>query len=370
MLSNPFKIQTQAEMLYYDIQIANYSNSASPYPSLVFIENRNIAFLSNAQDYMLSIVRFQLDTCSLPLFSPQIDFAQKNIDKTLYSVKFSYNGITKSRPVMWKCPDDTITPPFVAGDDYNGYYDCFSYQWFIDILNDTLRQVFEDLTVSVGLAQMPTTHAPFLIWDTSTNSAVLNCDVKGFESNKGLIDIFFNNCLFNLFSSFPAVYIGTEYVRILVSDNRGGANTIILPMVPPGAEVPLDTYFAVQVIQEYSTVSMFTPISSIIFTSNSLPIVSTQHAEPQVYNNSRVLGTQSGANYSQMITDMIGNDCLYKPVLIYQPFYPRLIDMYGMGDLKTIDIAVSYKTKLGRVIPFKLGAGCSASIKILFQRKK
>ena len=64
-----------------------------------------------------------------------------------------------------------------------------------------------------GIGELPSINAPFLNWDITTNSAILNADQAGFSKNlnkadSSVISIYFNNPLFNLFSSFMAIQMG------------------------------------------------------------------------------------------------------------------------------------------------------------------
>ena len=218
---------------------------------------------------------------------------------------------------------------------------------------------------------MPTTNPPFLSWDSVNNVAIINADKAGYANVENLINIYFNNSLFNLFSSFLAIYEGYDVSygmnkMISIENNLSGSNTIQLPI---DSDPLTPTYTAIQMVQEYSTISLWSPISSIVFTSNTLPIVATQVGTPVLFYDSNLnLGTSSANNFSQIITDMIATDCQYKPTLICEPYYPREVDLIGTGSLNTIDIYCFYKTKLGQLQPFVLNSGCSASIKIMFSR--
>lgn len=122
--------------------------------------------------------------------------------------------------------------------------------------------------------------------------------------------------------------------------------------------------------QEYSTISNWSPVSSIVFTSGSLPIVATQLSETLVYNNGQSVSVNIPQNFANIISDMCTNDMVYKPNLLYVPSgQNRYIDMIGTNDIRTIDINVFWKDKRENLIPFVLQSGASSSIKILFELK-
>jgi hypothetical protein len=47
--------------------------------------------------------------------------------------------------------------------------------------------------------------APVMSFDTTTNGAIINADVDGYDLNNNGIKIYFNQALGNLFSSFPFI---------------------------------------------------------------------------------------------------------------------------------------------------------------------
>ena len=367
-------IKYKPKFIYFDIQVTNYVSSQTIPPRLSFVETRTNPFLIDPQDYTLSIIRFQLDTPSLPIFVPEIALNQLDSNRTIYSLTLEYDDFKIQQFIEYYSPDISIPqppPPNPLPDNSSGYYNIYSYQYFINMINKTFIRAFDKLVEEFGAENMPTTNPPFLSWDSVNNVAIINADKAGYANGENLINIYFNNSLFNLFSSFLAIYEGYNVSygmnkMISIENNLSGSNTIQLPI---DSDPLTPTYTAIQMVQEYSTISLWSPISSIVFTSNTLPIVATQVGTPVLFYDANLnLGTSSANNFSQIITDMIATDCQYKPTLICEPYYPREVDLIGTGSLNTIDINCFYKTKLGQLQPFVLNSGCSASIKIMFSR--
>ena len=186
------------------------------------------------------------------------------------------------------------------------------------------------------------------------------------------IQIFFNASLFNLFYSFNAILLGNVGVQygknnlIKVLDSTSGLNTLQIPIFPEPDVIP---YTAIQVLQLFSTVGIWTPISSIVFCSNTLPLYKNLLSNPLIYyDNVNVNVSSTGANYANIITDMVA-DGQYSPTLMYEPSVYRMISLIGNQPIKNIDVQVYYKNKLGILTPFKLNSNCSASIKIMFSKK-
>jgi len=379
------------EKLYYDIQVSNLENTNTQPPILQFIETRNNPFLYESDQYLMSIIRFTLDTPNLPVFIPTIQPYQNDINLTIYSISLTYTNPANTSQTFTQqtflnfVPQSNVPPlpPTTNntpnGLQYNadGYYNVYNYQYLIFLLNQTFSDCYNDLNtqvVNAGLT-LPSAYAPVMAWNTNDSTAVINCDILGYSTVEPItptfqpIKIYFNTPLAELFSSFP-VFINTlssvnGLNAQLITDSYSQSNTIGFP--------PYGTYqfTAIQVFQEFSTIASWTPITSIVFTSNTLPIVSNQVSQPVVFNN----GVQSGNNgnnslINQVITDFVSSDGVYKPNLVYEPSAQyRYIQLISNRPLTTFDLSVFWKDRFGNLQPFRLASGGTASIKVLFTKK-
>jgi len=371
--SNPDKV-------YYDLTIANLNNGdVNPVnsPPLIFNEQRQNAIIPNTGEYYLSIVRFQLDTTSLPIFVPIIQINQNNPNLTIYSVTVVDN--TTNTPyqvyIEWINQIANVDVPLPPAPNplqsESEWYFCYSFEWFVSLVNTALTTALSNAGVSGGIASMA--------WNTPTNTATLYLDEANFYTpdpltnppNQPLYSLYFNQALFTLFSSFPAQYLGSVGVsngmnyKILVT-NYNGINTIQLPVTAPST-------ICVYINQEWDTTSVWTPVSSIVFTSATFPIIPTRLSPPQGYYNGvlfNISASGNNANIAQVITDLASGDLCYKPSLLYEPTAQfRLVDMVGNTPLTNINIQVFWKTKLGTFVPFRLATGNSCSMKLLFTKK-
>jgi hypothetical protein len=127
----------------------------------------------------------------------------------------------------------------------------------------------------------------------------------------------------------------------------------------------------VKVNQEYSTISNWSPVSSIVFTSNTIPIISNQLSAPLIYSESGVLQFGgNNSNFAQIITDLETNELCYKPNLMYNPSAQyRIVSMVGSQSLSNIDVSVFWKSRLGILYPLLLISGSSCTLKFLFTKK-
>lgn len=378
-----FTQHSQADKIYYDVVITNVETVTKPPPTLYFNETRNSPFLQNPQDYYISIIRFTLDTPTLPIFIPEIQPNQGNLNLTIYSVSLNWTdpltsiNYVQSEYVIYSPQNNSAVVP-LAPNQYSsglqnnstGYYNIFTFQYWIYLINNTFTTCFNNLVAQLPLGtSLPTTNPPILTFDTNSQIAILNCDVLGYNyTSSNYIEIYMNPALFQLFSSFPFT-INTfnsvaNNLNVLIQTNTfGGANEIPFPPINP-------TYTAIQVIQEYSTIALWSPITSVVFCSQTLPIVPTQISAPSVFIDGVTYTNGNNAVVSQIITDFVSDNGFYKPNIVYNPSAQyRLIDLQGNRPLANLDIEVYWKDRIGALQPFLLGSGCTATIKILFTRK-
>ena len=382
-----FTTRETPDKSYYDIIISNLETTNQPPPFIYFNETRNSPFVLDPESYYLSIVRFTLDTNTLPIIQPEIQpNPNPNVNLTTYSITLEWTNpvapfqVFTQQTFLIFIPQNkqaiVPSPPSQTQsglqNNETGYYDIYNYQYWIQLVNNTFQQCYNDLNtqvVTAGLA-LPSPYAPVMSWDTQTNIAILNADQAGYDDTAAnYIAIYFNPSLFNLFSSFPFIIESANVVpngknaRIIMS-GFGGANVVPFPPVNP-------LYTALQIVQEYSTIVLWTPITSIVFTSNTLPIVANQVSAPLLFfNGKRFQSGGNNANIAQIITDFVANDGIYKPNIVYIPSAQyRLVNLVGNSPLYNIDIEVFYKNRVGEFIPIRLGSGGTATIKILFTRK-
>jgi hypothetical protein len=383
--------KSKSDLIYYDVAVSNLQNSNTAPQTFSYQDTRTTPFISIPEEYTMSIIRFTCGTSSLPVFIPQIQPNQGDRDLTIYSVTLTYQGIEVQTFINWN-PQDTnapLPPPpnqTQTKRQFNqeGYYNCYSYTFFIERIVAAFQTCYDALDVLVVAAGgvLPSIYAPVINWDPTTNSASLYADCGGYEVNPAIgidqIGVFMNAPLFSLFNSFPAVYLGYNATngknyKIPFVD-IGGTNiiTLIPPLqfpVPPATYV---TYRAILWTQEQSTTASWSPILSVVFTSNTLPIEANQVSTPVVFsNNQNIALGGNNADFQNIITDIVSEDGNYRPNLVYNPSAEyRRISLKGNRPLYSIDLNIYYKIITGELIPIKLFSGESITMKILFERIK
>ena len=369
-----------SDHIYINLNTVNNDNE-SPYtgfPQLSFEETRNVPILNNASEYYLSVVRFQLETSTLPVFIPVVLQGQANPNVLEYVIGMSYTslGTTYHQKANVIFVPQNLTQPIppVPTTSFNTeYYYLNTVQSFINMLNTTFTTVFNALYAQVVL---PSNKPPFFTFDATTGRPTLYAEFTAFDeiTNPNPVKIFFNNQLFTLFNSFDNEFLGfirpnEDNYRIRVKNLNLTAN--IPPIGDPAGA--LTTYIVVE--SEYSVLTLMNPVQSIVFTSATLPIVQNMMSKPVAYKADTITLNNQGNN--ALVLPVITDFCVplnigyeYKNQIVYSPTSEyRLIDMYGNTSFSTIQISVWWSDGNGALHPFRLGSNCSASIKLMFRKK-
>lgn len=386
-----------ADQIYFDVTATNFKSTTTEPPIFYYNEQRTMPFISCPEDYYLSIIRFTMETGTLPVFIPSIEPNQNNINLTIYKVglRIDISGVgvfSKSETIIWSPQDASAPLPPPPSQTLTklqindqGYYNCYSYTWWTLLITRTLELCYQGLLADVTSAGqvLPTIYAPVAYWDTTSNSLIMYADVAGynFDPDVPLLDeiqVFFNAPLFELFPSLPARYQGFSpqvdpYTFRLGFINIGSTNLITITPSPntfdPSGNVI--TYDAITLYQECSTTANLTPITAVVFTSNTLPIQSSQVSTPLILNEGgQVSLGGNNSDVANIITDLVSDSGAYRPNLVYVPQAEyRLITLYGNQPLFNLDLQIFYRLKTGQLIPFRIASGQSVTVKLAFLKK-
>jgi hypothetical protein len=214
------------------------------------------------------------------------------------------------------------------------------------------------------------------------------------------LSLAFNASLYSLFAGFPAtetiinnekffiinipkqvpVLLDTTTIPLrslplmpdypFLSPYHNISNGVFSLPFPTGstASYSLQNYFIV-LRQEISTIDAWCPISSIVFTSNQLPIIPSQFSSVNTTGNV-VNSATIGNRFALVITDLMTNQQGYRPNIIYNPTAEyRRISLTGNMGIRNIDINVFWRSRTGQLLPFRLPSGGSATLKLLFEKK-
>lgn len=367
---------SQPVHIYYDLDILNNdAQSISKPVPLKFEEVRNNPFLTAPENYYLSVARFQIQTGdTLPIFVPQVQVGQSDINLLIYSITLKYKTYEYQKYVQY-IPDDLSqslpNPPLSFQDFTNQYYYCSSYQLWIEMVNKAFISAVAGLNALVvaGGDTLPSTNAPFLEFDPVNLVAILDADEAGYERTlTNPIQLYMNSPMYNLFSTFPAILQGYGNITngknyLLTIFNNNNTNILNLP-----------TYNVIQSYQEGSTVALMNPVQAIVFTTSLLPVIPSNVSQPRIFGlNSSLANFGNNSNVAPVITDfVVPVDALnrYRPNIVYTPSAEyRLFGLYGNSPISAIELSAYWKDQFGQLHPIYLNSGCGASIKLMFRRK-
>lgn len=394
MLSNKY-----SSHIYVDISFFNQDTTGNGKPKLLsYLDIKPCPFLNNPSDYFLSIQRFHIDTGNLPVFIPQIEVGQDDVDRTIYKITMTYEyGSTTALevqiPVIFYSLDQSTqpNPPLIRQDVKCKYYWVYFYQQFIDLMNFHLAEVFSYLHESVqnastmsGVSMPYGNNPPYMQFDPSTYITTIFAEKSYFKDNVNVLGsnefrmkLYFNAPLFKLFKSLPSRFNGYENVnfkhyQIIFYNTNNGSNTTT---VQDDSGASYDFLF---MIQEYSSVQLWNPIESIVFTSDYLHVEPTNTGalnDITSSNNSLTLSSDgNNANFSNIITSFqvaISPTNSYNPSIDYVAVNPeqRQIDLKGSSPVNTLDIKGWWRTYYNELIPLELDSNCGASMLLCFRRK-
>lgn len=433
--NNPNVINNHPDYSYYNLIVTN-ADSVSTLPvNLEYKEQRSGPIINNPSHYEFSIVRFTLDTLSLPIFIPSInltDYSTINFNEpepTIYTITLSYTYtnpetlecttyVSEQTPIMW-IPEAiySTTPTNTTNQqDLNStWYYCYSYQYWVKLVNNAFVSAFESLQASLpdGIT-LPVSTPPFMQWNTNTVCANINAEIGstgGFltlftNANTNLgdtstnpsqynqISIFFNSSLYNLFNSFQVSSNGFGSIipyyfpssidtsgnilskgivsvpggnYQLIMNGNNGLNCVLLPT---SSINPSSTSLQVQSFQEYQTTPMWNPVSAVVFTSTSIPVLPSNEGNPFIYDGSLQVNGSSGANILMEITDFASTNGDYRGFLNYTANVFRFIDLMGNNPISYLNLQAYWKDRYGVSRPIQLLAGGTCTCKFLFRKKR
>jgi len=271
----------------------------------------------------------------------------------------------------------TANFPYVTGAGVPSY-EIFAESYPAPIMTYSIPSGLFSITYpSVYLNPVPLSGAPIKIglW-MNTNLAGLFANFLSVYYNKPAGDGSLGASLFGQGAFLPgyAYRMTVEYVNL-------GANRVL-----NSAIIPTPVYNGglaggdwVQMTQEYiSTSTLWSPIESLVFISNLLPLQNEQTAPPNTYGMGNIGNstTVSQSAFQPIITDVansLGTDPLaWRKMLYYAPTAEyRMADFQNSkSEIKNIDVQVFWKNRLNNELyPLSMYNLSSVSIKIMFRKK-
>jgi len=239
-------------------------------------------------------------------------------------------------------------------DESSEYYYGNSMTHFVKLMQDALPATFDTINYKL-----------FFYWNSETQKLEVNAEQQYFSDDLLLpqkLNVYFNRELQSLFSTL-------SYDRY-TDATLGKFYRLQFPDVPQLRSTFPGNIIALLNKQEFSTISNISPVTSIVFTSSTLPIVANQLSTPIISVNGNTISSGSNSNFLSIISDLQVNDQFYKPNILYNPSAEyRFLDLISSQPINNIDIRCWWKTKTGNFKPFYLFSNGSASMKLLFRKK-
>jgi hypothetical protein len=335
-------------------------------------------------------------------------------------------------PVVAPIPRD---PTLGQGQDLQSrYYWVYTYSHWVDLVNIWFNTLWNNTFTAFQAAWDPVVlgdpfpYADFNAWRAVVGPApqieyspetglfsILACEkvfgdrLSAFvpvapppfpqAQDPGTARIFFDSNMYGIFSNFDNIFYGGPssgiqgpffpaatppgYVTEILIRNKQYQNILDLRPTPTGPSllpVPaLDAQMYWVQTQDYeSTSTLWSPVSSVVFTSTLLPVRTEGAGQPITFGSGN-LGYSSAAiqnAFQPIVTDIsldLANDGsdAYRKMIYYAPQAEyRMASMTpSRQPINSIDIAVYWKNRLdGNLYPLTMFNLSSVSIKIMFRR--
>ena len=323
--------------LYIDLNLSNsLQTNANSRVECKFMQSASQNILNSTNGYKMSIIRFALNTESLPLFIPTM----KSKTDTIYSFTMEYNGAIHQQYMVFE-------PQNVNPVDIDEYYYVYSYNYLIYLINNCLSTCIKQVNSYATI--------PIMEFDITTKRASLRLNTTQYGCNEpNKVNVYMNYAMYSLFSSIPAYTVNKNSYGM---DYQMNTKTSI---INNGSYI---------LEQEYSTTALWNPISSVVFTSNTLPIYQSQTPPVQIYEDGQLLNNSSSYSFLNIITDFVADNMEFVPYIQYAPGIYRYISLKPNVSIRDIDIQVYWLNKYtGKLKPLYIGVGGGCAIKILLTK--
>lgn len=398
-MSYKYTTNTAEGIIYYNATITNETNTSYQTIPAEFLQSMDQAILDQPKLYNLAITRFNVSSQSIPFWIVPIQLNQADPNLTPYSVALSYksplNNTASTGEVYLRWYSEQAAPYYSGGvikvqQLDSGYYFSYSRQDFIDMFNDALEVAFQTLydtftalypldpTPPPLISQftapnVPSPHFPFLNWNESLNKFQMYFNLTMFAGDNP-IEIFVNNLLYPLIQ-FPAdnrVYnrpVDSVFAyKIEIPQNNNYYTPTFYQAYPN-----IEKYPYVITYSDHDTLGLFSPLRSIVITSNTLP---TQNEILQPATNPFFTTTPSAVSQllplkmvSDFEPDLFSQNQINRDFIQYNQSInnSRLISFCNHNvAINQIDIKFWWSDFNNIIRPIYLYSGSSMDIKLAF----
>lgn len=323
--------------IYVNTSIYNDTNNAIP----ARIQNqRTQAFLDKAEDYVMTIARFDIGSENIPIFF----FKDNN-----YSVTLRHPNTSTESPQEF-----VVYIPYGTIEANDPNQPVFHYNHMLQLINTALANAFTNLgALPAGSPTAP----PQMIYEESSGLFSLWLPLEYDDSNLNTVEIYFNEPLYSFFDTFNDEFNGYgqpngKDVRIRVNSTPNN----LLPLLSPTPTI-------IKVSQEYSALGLWYDIVSMVILTNTLP---TNGESIIINNTSTNVSLPILTDYIVYVQNPI--DALDR--WIYNADNYRWIDVNYKGSLSKIDFQIYWVSKDQTLHQLYIEPNRHISIKVLFRKKQ
>lgn len=356
------------DVLYIDVIVSNIDSTDSPTIQSTlaeYNESRTIPYLHDPSEYFGAVVQFSIENTATPILYTEIVPNQGNANLTIYNVALSYLGSTVQQPIIFVGQNATSVVPLAPNqfpdgqqDTNTSYYSVYSYSYFTGLVNTAFATCYASLKLlqpSIPADSLP----PVIKFDPTTllfsviaNNTLFNQD------NPTSITMFLNGALYYLYYSFSSsrvVLLNSIYLSLFINSNTGIINT---------------TNNTITLLQERNSTNLWPQISSIVITSQSIPVVRSQTFSPALYYAGSLVRAENNSLTQSILLEYSVDDTNYTKNIVYNPSAQyKLFSLNSDVPLYNLDLKFFYRTTTGILQPISLTSGASLSVKLGFFKK-
>jgi hypothetical protein len=396
-------------MIYYNVQIfnnsTNYDVSGNPIPTVLavpadFSQQRAKPYILKPASYFVSVPYFRLDSNSFPTqivqpvvnseYTTKVPIIDTGIEgiPTVYAMYLQVHDGPNVigdyfQQILWKPLDNTLPLPITPiriEDIQDEYFWNYSYDYFIDLINDTLSYSIDAL----GYVNDGNLGKPYFYYDPATElihyqaSLPFMTDISGEDvyTSKYTYKLFFNQQLYKLVETLPTLFGEKPLTnnlpdtapfygyQILAVPNPGNTNIVTINDAFDG--LGNDIKF-IDVPQEFQSVSLWSPVISIIFTTPNLTVCNELNAIPVIFGNRPITFTNNNDSLNILYEHIIGKRA--DPVIKnFATAEYRLTDLFSIQPESQLIIETFWKDTFGILHRFYIEQGSGFNMKLLFRR--
>lgn len=396
----------EPDHIYVNVNITNNNLATCAPTPLIFDQIKSNNIVNDLSEYHASIIRFTLDSI-IPVIVPEMDVNQTLIPqpyrgRTAYYLNIGYgssldnlvfvNGGGSSgegEPVIYIPDNENETLyenykiptniPFNQVEVLNNpYFWMSSIKAFLSLVNTALFKLFTSAKIKYP-TQLANSYPPEFQWNASTNKIDLIVAPE-FISDPTIsttVNTFYisiNAPLYSLLNTFSFTCIRKSATGLFQIKNFRDGVPYIFNLFKnygiPQITVPSGGGLVYRYESESSSLSVWTPCSSIVFTSYSIPVNSTDSGIPQFTGKNPFLNSAVNT-VSNTLTDFEIEDGAYANTTLYYspPGEYRLFSLNSTQSLNRLNIQVFWLSKYGTYHPFMLPFSGSGSLKLMFRKK-